>query len=197
MKKSPLNVTAICSLILAFFFSGLTNTFAQSKYHAQTMDVTVSGTSTLHDWEMKSSKGQFDASILFANDKMAFSGLSFNFPAESLKSGHSMMDNNTYKALNTSKNPNITFVLTSGNVTSAGTNTYLLKGMGNLTIAGTTIQTDLVATLKYNPADKSFTCTGVKKFKMTQYGVKPPTVLMGTIKTGDEISISYNLNIKS
>jgi polyisoprenoid-binding protein YceI len=197
MKKSPLNVTAICSLILAFFFSGLTNTFAQAKYHAQTMDVTVSGTSTLHDWEMKSSKGQFDASILFANDKMTFSGLSFNFPAKSLKSGHSMMDNNTYKALNTSKNPNITFVLTSGNVTSEGTNTYLLRGLGKLTIAGTTIQTDLVATLKYNPADKSFTCTGVKKFKMTQYGVKPPTVLMGTIKTGDEISISYNLNIKS
>ena len=197
MKKSPLNVTAICSLILAFLFGGLTNTLAQAKYHAQTMDVTVSGTSTLHDWEMKSSKGQFDASILFANDKMTFSGLSFNFPAESLKSGHSMMDNNTYKALNTSKNPSITFVLTSGNVTSVGTNTYQLNGVGKLTIAGTTIQTDLVATLKYNPADKSFTCTGVKKFKMTQYGVKPPTVLMGTIKTGDEISISYNLNIKS
>jgi polyisoprenoid-binding protein YceI len=197
MKKSPLNLIAICSLVAAFFLSGLTNTFAQANYHAQTMDVVVSGTSTLHDWEMKSSKGQFDASILFANDKMTFSGLSFNFPAESLKSGHSMMDNNTYKALNTSKNPNITFVLTSGNVTSVGANTYELKGIGKLTIAGTTIQTDLVATLKYNPTDKSFTCTGVKKFKMTQYGVKPPTVLMGTIKTGDEISISYNLNIKS
>jgi hypothetical protein len=80
-----------------------------------------------------------------------------------------MMDNNTYKALNTTKNPNISFVLTSGNVTSVGVNTYQLNGVGRLTIAGTTIQTDLVATLKYNPADKSFTCTGVKKFKMTQY----------------------------
>jgi polyisoprenoid-binding protein YceI len=197
MKKSHLNLIAICCLTIAFFFMGLTNTFAQAKYHAESMDLIVSGTSTLHDWEMKSSKGQFDASILFANDKVTFSGLSFNFPAESLKSGHSLMDNNTYKALKTEKNPNISFVLISGNVTSAGANTYQLNGIGKLTIAGTTIQTDLVATLKYNPADKSFTCTGVKKFKMTQYGVKPPTVLMGTIKTGDEISISYNLNIKS
>jgi polyisoprenoid-binding protein YceI len=197
MKKSSLNVIAICSLVLAFLFNGLTNTFAQVKYHAQTLDLVVSGTSTLHDWEMKSSKGQCDASILVANDKMTLSGLSFNFPAESLKSGHSMMDNNTYKALHTEKNPNITFVLTSGNVTPAGANTYQLKGIGKLTIAGKTIETDLVATIKYNPADKSFTCTGVKKFKMTQYGVKPPTVMLGTIKTGDEISISYNLNIKS
>jgi len=108
-----------------------------------------------------------------------------------------MMDRNTYKALHTKKTPNISFVLLSGNVTSTGQNTYELKGIGNLTIAGTTIETDLVATLKYNPADKTFSCTGTKKFKMTQYGVKPPTVMMGTIKTGDEISISYTLTIKS
>jgi len=195
MKTS--NVITLGSLVLAFLLSGLTSTLAQAHYHAQTMDVIVSGTSTLHDWEMKSSKGEFDASILFANDKITFSGLSFNFPAESLKSGHSMMDKNTYKALKTSKNPNITFVLISGNVTPDGANTYQLKGIGNLTIAGKTIQTDLVATLKYNSSDKSFTCAGVKKFKMTQYGVKPPSVMLGTIKTGDEISISYSLNIKS
>ena len=108
-----------------------------------------------------------------------------------------MMDNNTYKALATGKNPNISFVLLSGNVTSVGANTYQLKGVGKLTIAGTTKQTDLEVTLKYNPADKSFTCTGTKKFKMTEYGVKPPSVMLGTIKTGDAISISYNLNIKS
>jgi polyisoprenoid-binding protein YceI len=197
MKKSHLNVITICFLVLAFFFSGLTNIFAQEKYHAGTLDLTVSGTSTLHDWEMKSSKGQFDAMILVVNDKVTLSELSFNFPAESLKSGHSLMDKNTYKALKTEKNPNISFVLLSGNITALSINTYQLKGTGKLTIAGNSIQTDLVATLKYNPADKSFTCTGTKKFKMTQYGVKPPTVMLGAIKTGDEISISYNLNIKS
>jgi polyisoprenoid-binding protein YceI len=197
MKKSRVNAIAICSLAVAFFFSGLTNTFAQAKYHAQTMDLVLSGTSSIHDWEMKSGQGVFDATISVANDKVVFTGLSFNFPAESLKSGHGAMDKNTYKALNTEKNPNISFVLSSGNVTSLGANTYLLKGMGKLTISGTTVLTDLVVTLKYNPADKSFSCTGVKKFKMTQYGVKPPTVMMGAIKTGDEVSISYTLTIKS
>ena len=193
----PLNIITICSLVFAFFLSGLASTFAQAKYRAQTSDVIVSGTSTLHDWEMKSSKGQVDATIAIANDVVTFSGLSFDFPAESLKSGHSMMDNNTYKALSTGKNPNISFVLLSGKVTSVGAKTYQLKGVGKLTIAGTTKQTDLEVTLKYNPADKSFTCTGTKKFKMTEYGVKPPSVMLGTIKTGDAISISYNLNIKS
>lgn len=197
MKKSSVNAIAICSLILAFFLGGLTSAFAQAKYHAQTIDMTLSGTSSLHDWDMKSSKGVFDATISVTNDNIVFTGLSFNLPAESLKSGHGMMDKNTYKALNTEKNPNISFVLSSGNVTALGANTYLLKGMGKLTIAGTTILTDMVTTLKYNPADKSFSCTGTKKFKMTQYGVKPPTVMMGAIKTGDDVSISYTLTIKS
>ena len=197
MKKSCVNLISICSLLLAFFISGSTRSLAQEKYHAQALDVTVSGTSTLHDWEMKSGKGFFDALISVADDKVIFSGLSFNFPAESLKSGHSLMDKNTYKALNTEKNPNISFVLSSGNVTSLGSNTYLLKGMGKLTIKGTTQLTDLVVTLKYNPADKSFSCTGTKKFKMSEYGVKPPTVMMGAIKTGDAIAISYNLTIRS
>ncbi len=196
MKKTSIKFFTNCSVVAAFLLCTLTNSFAQSNYHAQALNVSVTGTSTLHDWEMKSSKGQFDANITVAKDKLIFTGLSFNFPAESLKSGHGAMDKNTYKALNTSKNPTISFVLTSGNVSSTGTNTYLLKGMGKLTIAGTTLLTDLETTLKYNPTDKSFTCTGTKKFKMSEYGVKPPTVMMGAIKTGDAIAITYNLTIK-
>lgn len=171
--------------------------FCQGKYHSSALNVTVAGTSTLHDWEMVSSKGLVDAVVSVDKENVAFSGLSFVIPAESLKSGHDQMDKNTYKALNTTQNPNISFVLTSATVTPAGANTYHFKGVGKLTIAGTTVLTDLVATVKYNPADKSFTCSGVKKFKMTQYNVKPPTVMMGAIKTGDEVSISYSLTIKS
>jgi hypothetical protein len=54
-----------------------------------------------------------------------------------------------------------------------------------------------MATGVYNPADKSFTVTGVKKMKMTDYNVKPPTALLGTIKTGNDITISYNLKFKA
>ena len=104
-----------------------------------------------------------------------------------------MMDKNTYKALDTDKNPNISFVLTNGTVTSTGANNYQLNCVGKLTIAGTVKETDLVAVGKYNPADKSFTVTGVKKMKMTDYNVKPPKVMLGTIKTGNDIAITYNL----
>lgn len=194
MKTSKTNFI-ICSLI-ALFIAGSFNSFSQAKYHAAALNVTVAGTSTLHDWEMVSTKGQFEALVTIDKDNLAFSGLTFVVPAESLKSGHDGMDKNTYKALNTQKNPNISFVLSSSDVTPSGANTYQFKGIGKLTIAGTTVLTDITGTVKYNPADKTFTCVGTKKFKMTQYNVKPPTVMMGAIKTGDDISISYNLTIK-
>jgi hypothetical protein len=123
------------------------------------------------------------------------SALNFNLQAESLKSGNNMMDNNTYKALNTSKHKNISFVLSSAKVNALNATTYQIKALGKLTIAGTTRETDLVANAKYNPADKSFTVTGTKAMKMTEYNVKPPTVMMGTIKTGDAINISFNTKI--
>ena len=104
------------------------------------------------------------------------------------------MDKNTYKALKTDTYNSISFNLTSSKITQLEANSYQLKCLGNLTIAGTTRETELIAACKLN-ADKTYTCSGAKKLKMTDFNVKPPTAVMGTIKTGDEISVAYSLNI--
>ena len=192
MKKLSLkNLALFCTMFLT-----ICNTAsAQTVFQSQVIDIRLTGTSTLHDWEMKAAQGTSQAAFVVdpAGKITSISKLSFVLPAKSLKSEHSMMDKNTYKALNTEKNPNISFVLTSGTVTATGSNNYQLNCIGKLTIAGTVKETDLIATGKYNPADKSFTVTGVKKMKMTDYNVTPPKVMLGTIKTGNDIAISYNL----
>jgi len=94
--------------LLSFTTKGFLNDI---KYRSQNLSIVLSGTSTLHDWDMKSSKGTTDVNFEVANDKLTgISGLSFVMPAESLKSEHSAMDKNAYKALNTDKNKNISFV---------------------------------------------------------------------------------------
>ena len=198
MKQfATIGINKVIALLIAFAatlpFTGL----AQVKYHAQGLSVTIAGTSTLHDWEMKANNGKCDAVfVLGPNDKItALSGLSFSMQATSLKSDSKMMDNNAYKALKTDAHSNIAFVLSSATVTQLDGNTYQLKCFGKLTIAGTTRETDLIATGKWNPGDKSFVVTGTKKIKMTDYNVKPPTVMMGTIKTGNDLSIAFNLRI--
>ncbi len=195
MKKISLKSVVIYGIILSASVLNLSHAAAQVAFQSKAVTISLTGTSTLHDWEMKTTTGTSEAAFTVdATDKViSISKLSFTLPVETLKSEHTAMDNNTYKAMNTDKFPNISFVLTSSSVTPNGNNTYLLHCSGKLSIAGTTKETDLIATGKYNPADKSFTVTGVKAMKMTDYNVKPPTVMLGTIKTGDAISIAYNL----
>lgn len=195
MKKLQFKTLALLNTILLTASILGTSLVAQTTYQSKSLDINLSGTSTLHDWHMKAAVGSSEASfVVDQQDKLtSLTKLSFTLPATALKSDNNMMDKNTYKALNTKQNPNISFVLSNATVVATGGNNYQLNCVGKLTIAGTTKETDLTATGKYNPADKSFTVTGVKKMKMTDYNVKPPTVMLGTIKTGNDIAIAYNV----
>lgn len=165
--------------------------FAQEKYHAkEKVTLTVSGTSTLHDWSMKSSKGESNAVFTF-NNAGQLSGLtflSFVSPAESLKSEKSAMDKNAYKALKTSSAPTLSFNITAASVAPDGT----IKTQGKLSIAGTTIATDLVGVAKVN-ADKSITVKGSKKISMKEFNMEPPSFMMGAVKTGNDVTVAFDI----
>jgi hypothetical protein len=193
-NNSSIKLAFSAVLICTTLFQPLT-TIAQTAYSSKLVTVTIKGTSNVHDWEMKAANGRSEATfVVDATGKVTgLSKMSFSLPAKSLKSQHSGMDNNTYKALKTDKSPNLTFVLTSAVVTPTSANNYLLKCQGQLSIAGKTNQTEIMATGVYNPADKSFVVSGLKKMKMTDYNVDTPKALFGTIKTGNEISVGYSL----
>lgn len=169
---------------------------ADIKFRSQNVEVTVKGTSTLHDWEEKSQKGTCEALFALDNDRVTgLSSLVFSLPVESIKSEHTLMDNNTYKALKSGSFKNITFVLSSATVTQQNATTSVVKAIGKLTIAGATKETDIAGTVTYNAADKSYTIAGAKKIRMTDYGVTPPSVMLGTIKTGNDITVYFNAKI--
>ncbi|MDE3145658.1 MAG: YceI family protein, partial [Bacteroidota bacterium] len=67
--------------------------------------------------------------------------------------------------------------------------------MGKLTIAGTTNNAEVIASYKLN-ADKSITVSGNKKISMKDFKMEPPTFMMGTIKTGNDIVLKFNLTLK-
>jgi hypothetical protein len=160
--------------------------------------ITIFGTSTLHDWDMKSSQGRCEATMIMTADKLtSVSALTFSVTSETLKSSKgSIMDRIAYKALKTKDNPVVSFVMVSSTITPIDATTYQFKGTGNLTVAGAKKLTDLVATIKYNVAEKSFTSTGFKEMKMTDYNMEPPSFAFGAMKTGNEIKITFNLKIK-
>ena len=100
-----------------------------------------------------------------------------------------MMDKNTYKALKADDHPEITFVLvTPLKAIPVGVHTVTAKI--NLSIAGVTKAVDMsVTTTAKAHGDIAF--EGTKTINMTDYGVKPPVALLGTMRTGDAITIKF------
>lgn len=170
---------------------------AQVKYHASYSKVAIAGTSTLHNWDMASEKANCDISFNFDGVNITgLSSLTFTVDAESLKSDHKGMDKNAYKALNTEKFPQISFISNYANIHSNGANSYVVSAKGKLTISGVSKEVWLAGVTTINPSDLSVQTAGSLKIKMSEYNVEPPSFMFGAMKTGDEITVKFNVNLK-
>jgi len=44
--------------------------------------------------------------------------------------------------------------------------------------------------------DSTFQVKGTFSLKMTEFGIDPPTAMLGTLKTGDKITLDYTMTFK-
>ena len=168
------------------------NSIAQTRYR-QSDDsyLSISGTSTLNAWTMNSDEGKYRVDFEISDKGLPskLNSLSLSVPCESLKSGHSAMDKNAYSALDANSNKSITFILTSS-IISPGK----IECTGNLSVAGTTKSISLEA--EYQVLENhALLFTGKKKLKMSDFGIEPPSFMFGTVSTGDEITVSFNVKL--
>jgi polyisoprenoid-binding protein YceI len=125
----------------------------------------------------------------------SLSSLKVVIPVKKLDTDKSSMNDNMYDALKADDNPNITYELTkvsSGVLPSVAGDSVQLSTTGVLSIAGkqNVIEMNVVGSLT---KDGKVQFKGQKKIKMTDFGVDPPTMLFGTIRTGDEVTIKFDL----
>ena len=192
MKKRFKFLKASTLFVLLMIVQSLA--FAQVSYKIEPTksSVVVAGTSTLHDWEMNVETLQASFDLAEAASIKSLSTGQITIEVESLKSEHSLMDKKTYEALKSDKNPQIKVKLLDVSITEPGKGIVKIA----LTIAGKTQQVadDFSVEVLANQALK---VQGELDLKLTSYDVEPPVALMGTIKTGDDIKIAYNLVFKA
>jgi polyisoprenoid-binding protein YceI len=183
-------------ILLILLFGGMfTLVQGQTKFSAKnTVQLSVSGTSTMHDWVMKTSTGDCSATLQVDGDGNLkdITAMSFSVSSKGLKSGKDAMDKNAYKALKADKNPNISATLKSADVTMKDGKNYTVKAVISLTIAGKTVETTLDATAK-KINDTSFSVKGEKKISMKDYDMQPPSFMLGAVKTGNDVVLNFDL----
>jgi polyisoprenoid-binding protein YceI len=164
---------------------------AQKAYNlAANTSFEVDGTSTMHDWEMKSGAKTGTANFTVTAGKLVdIKDINITLPVESIKSEKTSMDKVAYEALKTDKNKNIKYVLKSAD--KVNETTWNLTGV--YTIAG--VSKELKTQVKtIVAANGAVTIQGSNKITFTQFGMKSPTAMFGAIKTGEDLTVKFNLN---
>ena len=158
----------------------------------------VEGGSNLHDWSCKASS--MDAAIEVDEAFLKSTTVEPTFlkkvqvkvPVRNLKCGNGKMDNNLYKALKADDTPEISYILGTFEVVPAAKDSFTVKAVGALSIAGTekTVNMDVSAA---RLADGSIRAEGSVPLLMTDFGVKPPTALLGTLRTDNKVTVKFLL----
>ena len=166
----------------------------------------LEGKSSLHDFEAKSAEvhtswtrdaGAADpadaAALLSLIRGSTVRGLDLDVPVASLRSGKDGLDKNMYKSLNASKYPTIHFHLLKYAVGPHGNapDTLEVRAEGMLTIAGSERPDTLEARLF--KTGEGLILEGREGLLMSDYGIKPPTMMMGTIRVQDHVVVGYRL----
>jgi len=178
-------------------FTVRNNSFQAFTLNKAKSNFTVKGTTTSHNWEIVSRTIAGNIVTVLNNDELKIKSINLKTASKSLKSGKKLMDKKCYKALKSEIHPTISYQLNSvKNIELIAKNSYKATLIGSLTIAGISkiITTDVKIGLKYgNRTISGFNIKGNKTLKMSDFNITPPSAFFGIIKTGNDISIVYNL----
>lgn len=159
------------------------------------------GKSTLHDYQSAATRMQLAVEVaepLPAGASPlarlaqpgAVKSIVLTIPVEAMKSEKNGLDKNMYKALKAAENPNIIFRLATPPVPSGAEGTSF-RVAGELELAGRVqpIEVDVRA----SETPDGIVLEGSKALLMSDFGIKPPSMFLGTLKTADRVVVEWRL----
>ena len=188
MKPSLLLTAALAVLSL-----GGAGWIAQSYTFERSSKLWVEGTSTVHDWECQVE--QFAGTVNAEVADASLAGLStttLTVPVQGIDCDNGTMNGKVRDALGSSP---IRYALTSATVGAPEADGWFsIRTTGQLTIAGATQAVQMNVKGKALDGGR-FRLTGQHALKMTDFGVDPPTAMLGTLKTGDQVTVHFDATV--
>lgn len=186
----PINMKTIQSFLLTVIFTTISlQTNAQKNYIvAANSTFEVAGTSTVHDWVMKSTEGTGTANLMVKDSKLAgINSLTVSLLAESLKSYKESMDKVAYEAMDTETHKYIEYVLKSAE--KVDDTTWNLTGI--YTIAG--VSKEYKTQVKITTNKGSFILQGSNQITFGDFEMTPPKAALGVVKAGKDLTVIFNI----
>ena len=182
---------------ILFLLFGVGMLVAQAPFEIQAVEMTIDGTSSLHDWTSEVTEVNAEGKLHLTDGALKnVEGLTVTIPVTSIKSGKgSVMDNKTYDAFDSEQHPTIIYTLKEVRSITRDGDTYTVEASGNLTMAGITKPVDMTVKGEHlGSGDIRF--QGSKPLDMTEWEMAPPTAMFGTLKTGKDITVNFALTVR-
>lgn len=184
MKATVSTILIVAAVLVAGFAPAVS---AQDYTLKDESKIWVDGTSNKSDWTVQATA--VDGSAALGEDGTVPSQLEITIQAAEIKGDKStIMDRLMHEALKVSEHPTITFKLNAAETAGTGT----LKAKGQLTLAGVTNEIEMDVKAE-KTADGGIRYTGSTPLKMTDYEMKPPTAMFGALRTGDDVTVGFDV----
>ena len=183
----------VYTLLSLFLITNLTaQTYTLSSVPGEVLS--VSGTSSLHDWSVDATEmNDLLQELSISDGKLTINAFQISIPVASLDGGKGGMKSKLQKALKESEYPNIIFQLQEQTVLDiADDKTDTIDGLLTITDKSNTIDLDLNVSI----SNDVITLSGNEAMKMTDFDIDPPKALFGQIKTRDDIVVNFELSYK-
>ncbi|HYN80000.1 MAG TPA: YceI family protein [Gemmatimonadaceae bacterium] len=164
-------------------------------------ELSFEGTSTLHGFTCKTTKLQATVQVDGGYSETRLSQLhrplktvEIVIPVKSLTCGNKGLEENMRKTLKADRYPDIRYELSTYEIpaTSVTDNGLTLKAVGKVTVAGKENTIEMLIKAE-RLADGSARATATQSLQMTDFGIKPPVFMLGTLRTGNKIVVSFKL----
>lgn len=187
--------------VMLLFFTGTTNNSSKQPFELskESASVLISGTSSLHDWKMSLKIFDCNANFIVEGSRLrGIDDVTFNCKATDLKSDNSLMDKKAYAALKSGTFPEIKFNMVSVMEISPDNNKFISSIRGKLFIAGKSIPVSipLNGSLSNINGFNIIDVSGGTELKLSDFDITPPTAMMGVLKTGDRITVSFSIQFQ-
>ena len=179
---------------MAYLGAATVHVPAQQSYitDMQSSTMMVSGTSNLHGWEMEVRDFTCTLDLSRKERNIQIQSVRFTAISGSIESRRSIMNKKTHDALMADRYPEITFRASSTEVMEVDTSSFKGSLSGDLLIAGKTSRITLTFSGELLSGG-DIRVSGFKELRMSDYNIDPPTAILGTLKTDDEVNVSFDL----
>jgi len=174
---------------------------AQTAVAIETAQVSVSGTSNIHSYTASTNTvrvtraelgvqpgSEFWPAALMPNVIQEFA---IAIPAATLTSPREGLDANLHKALKVNAHPDITFYLRTLERRTDAPGTF--RGVGVLQVAG--VQREIAMDVAPEQRGDVLTIRGQIRLLMTDFGIQPPTALLGMLRTDPRVTIAFEIHL--